>query len=187
MHADGSGNIQLLVDLGKIGKNIHQQNPNFDLSFLDQIKKTPKQADSLLKNCEGISNLKTLAENEKGKFMVSFDFKNTRTLNKAIYLLARQKKSSVMPNFFTVSKHKLARKDLGPLIKKYLIKDNSNMISDMLYQFISYESVYNFPTAVKKVSNIKAINENEDKTVRLKYTLYELLNNDFDYGITIKY
>lgn len=92
-----------------------------------------------------------------------------------------------MPVFFTVSKHKLAVKNPAPLIKKYITKDKSNMISDMLYQFISFESVYNFPKPVKKVSNIKAINENVDKTVRLKYTLYELLNNDFDYGVIIKY
>jgi hypothetical protein len=187
MCADGSGNIQLLVDLGKIGKNIQQQNPNFDLSFFDKIKKIPLLADSLLRKCKGISNLKTLTENDMGKYMVSFDFTNTKSLNNAIYCLARQKKSSVMPRFFKVSKHKLTRKNLAPLIKKYLVKDNSNMINDMLYQFISFESVYNFPKPVKKVSNIKALNENEDKTVQLKYTLNELLNNDFDYGITIKY
>ncbi|MEI6851882.1 MAG: hypothetical protein WCL06_03530 [Bacteroidota bacterium] len=187
MNADGSGNIQLLVDLGKIGKNLQQQNQNFDLSFIDQVKKAPHDADSLLKNCKGISKIKTQADNEKGKYMISFDFKNSKSLNHAIYCIARQNKTALMPDIYKVSKHKLIRKNLAPLIKKLLNKDKSNMVSDMLYQFISFESSYDFPSPVKKVSNIKATNDNGDKTVKLKYTLYEMMNNDFDYGISIKY
>jgi F0F1-type ATP synthase delta subunit len=187
MNADGSGNIQLLVDLGKIGKNLQQQNQNFGLSFIDQVKKAPHDADSLLKNCKGISNVKTRTENEKGIYMISFDFKNSKALNNAIYCIARQNKTSLLPDIYKISNHKLSRKNLAPLLKKLINKDKSNVVSDMLYQFINFESTYDFPSPTKKVSNIKATSENGDKTVKLKYTLYELMNNDFDYGISIKY
>ncbi len=187
MHADGTGNIQLLVDMGKLGKALNPQSQKPGMSFVQQIKNIPAEAQTLLKSCKGISNLQTQAETEKGIYAVSFDFKNTKSLNNAIYSLFKQKKLAVMPDLIKVSKHKLKRMNFAPLLKKYMPKDTSNMMSEMFYQFINFESTYNFPTAVKKVSNSKATIENERKTVSLNYSLYDLLNTDFNYGITIKY
>ncbi len=184
LNANGSGNIALLIDLGKIGKAINQQS---NVTFLDQIKKVPLEAKNLLKSSKGISNLQTIADDEEGVYAISFDFKNTKSLNNAIYSLFNQKKLAVMPNFIKVSKHKLTRMNFAPLIKKYVAKDKGNMVSDMFYQYVNFESTYNFPTAVKKVSNSKAKLENDNKTVHLKYTLHDLLTTDFDYGISVKY
>ena len=184
LNANGGGNIALLIDLGKIGKAINQQSGT---NFLDQIKKVPLEANNLLKSSKGISNLQTKSDDEEGIYAISFDFKNTKSLNNAIYSLFNQKKLAVMPNFIKVSKHKLTRMNFAPLIKKYVAKDKGNMVSDMFYQYVNFESTYNFPTAVKKVSNSKAKLENDNKTVHLKYTLHDLLTTDFDYGISVKY
>ncbi|MEI6124653.1 MAG: hypothetical protein WCQ95_13630 [Bacteroidota bacterium] len=187
MNADGSGNIELLVNMGKYSKTLNQQNQKFDLSFVDQIKHTPVEAPILLKSCKGISNIKTQAEDEKGIYSVQFDFKNTKSLNKAIYALFKQKKSTVMPNFIKVSKQKLHRINFAPFINKYMPSDSNNMMSDLFFQFINFESTYNFPRKVNKVSNTKAVVKNDGKTVILNYSLYDLLKSNFDYGITVKY
>ncbi len=180
----GGGNIALLIDLGKIGKAIKQQSGT---NFLDQIKKVPLEAKDLLKKNKGISNLQTKADDDEGVYAISFDFKNSKALNSAIYSLFNQKKLAVMPNIVKVSKHKLSRMNFAPFLKKYVAQDKGNMVSDMLYQYINFESTYNFPRAVKKVSNSKAKLENNDKTVHLKYTLHDLLTTDFDYGISVRY
>jgi len=185
MNKDGSGNIQLVVDMGKIGKSLGQQNQQIDMSFVKEIQNTPAKADSLLRSCKGISNLKTNSIN--GVYSVGFDFKNSKALNNALYKLFRQKKSAFKPDFIKVSRHKIRQMNFGPLIKKYVLKEESSMISDMLYQMIKIESTFQLPEKAKSVNNIKAVQENENKTVKLSYTLFELLNNDFDYGIAIKY
>jgi len=185
MNKDGSGNIQLVVDMGKIGKSLGQQNQQIDMSFVKEIQNTPAKADSLLRSCKGISNLKTNSIN--GVYSVGFDFKNSKALNNALYKLFRQKKSAFKPDFIKVSRHKIRQMNFGPLLKKYVLKEESSMISDMLYQMIKVQSTFQLSEKVKSVNNIKAVQENENKTVKLSYTLFELLNNDFDYGITITY
>jgi hypothetical protein len=187
VNEDGSGNIKFVVDMGKIGKSLSPQNQQIDMSFVTEIQNTPAKADSLLKPCKGISNLKTSAGKENGIYSVSFDFKNSKSLNNALYKLFRQKKSAFKPDFVKVSKHKVNQMNFAPVIKKYILKKESNMISDMLYQLIKIETTYQLPSKTKSISNIKAIQENDDKTVKLNYSLFELMNYDFDYGITIKY
>ena len=187
MNKDGSGNINLVVDMGKIGKSLGQQNQQINMSFVKQIQETPAQADSLLKSCKGVSNLKTSTGGDVGVYSISFDFKNSRSLNEALYKLFRQKKSALRPDFIKVSKHKVKQLNFAPLIKKYVLKEESNVMSDMLYQLIKIQTTFNLPSKTKSVSNIKAVQENEDKSVVLKYSLFELLNYDFDYGVVIKY
>lgn len=184
LNANGGGNIALLIDLGKIGKAINQQSGT---NFLDQIKKVPLEAKNLLKTNKGINNLQTKADDDEGVYAISFDFKNSKALNNAIYSLFNQKKLAVMPNIVKVSKHKLSRMNFAPFLKKYVAQDKGNMVSNMFYQYVNFESIYNFPRSVKKVSNSKAKLENDDKTVHLKYTLHDLLSTDFDYGISVKY
>jgi len=77
--------------------------------------------------------------------------------------------------------------NFAPLIKKYLLKSSSSMFSDMLFQLIRIESSFELPAKAKKISNIKAFQENDGLTIKMKYTLYELMNNDFDYGISMNY
>jgi len=186
VNKDGSGNICLEVDMGKADKAFSQQNQQGNILFVNEIQSTPEKADSLLRSCKGISNLKTNAGN-KGLYSVSFDFKNSKSLNEALYKLFRQKKSAFRPDLVKVSKHKIRQMSFAPIIKKYAFRESSNMFSDLIYQMIKIETVYELPSGMKTVSNIKAITENDSKKVILKYCLFELLNNDFDYCITIKY
>lgn len=185
VNSDGSGNFQLAVNMAKLGKSLGQQGQQFNMTFVTEIQNTPDKADSLLRDCKGISNLKT--SSDKGIYSVGFDFKNSKALNEALYKLFRQKRSAFKPDFVKVSKHRIKQMNFAPIIKKYLLKAETNIYGDMLYQFIKVENTFLIPSKSKSVSNIKALQEDEDKTVKLNYTLYELMNNDFDYGITIRF
>jgi len=165
VNPDGSGNIKLVVDMGKMGKSLGSQNQQINMSFINEIQSTPDKADSLLKTCRGITNLKTSSGKENGVYSISFDFKNYKALNAALYKLFRQKKTSFSPDFIKVTKHKIRQMNFAPLIKKYVIKDESNMISDMLYQLIKIESTFMVPSKVKNVSNIKAVQEDGNNNV----------------------
>lgn len=187
VNPDGSGIIELFINLGKVGKTLGQSNQKSLVSVIQQIKNISSSADTLLKNCKGVENIKTLTDESKGIYMVRFDFLNTKALNNALFKLFQQKKTVLSPKIISLTKHQFKQKNIAPLLKKYLIKNESNMLSDAFYQYIKIESEYNFPRPVKKVSNIKALTDNNEKTVRLKYSLSDLLNNDFDYGISVKF
>jgi len=182
---DGSGSLTMTVDMSKVGSSFGQANQQADMAFVKEIQDAPGRADSVLKNCPGISNLKT--SSEKGLYVVGFNFKNSKALNTALYKLFKQKKSLFKPNFIKVTKHKTKQMNFAPLIKKYLLKSSSSMFSDMLFQLIRIESSFELPAKAKKISNIKAFQENDGLTIKMKYTLYELMNNDFDYGISMNY
>jgi len=185
VNSDGSGSLTMTVDMSKVGSSFGQANQQADMAFVKEIQDAPGRADSVLKNCPGISNLKT--SSEKGLYVVGFNFKNSKALNTALYKLFKQKKSLFKPNFIKVTKHKTKQMNFAPLIKKYLLKSSSSMFSDMLFQLIRIESSFELPAKAKKISNIKAFQENDGLTIKMKYTLYELMNNDFDYGISMNY
>jgi len=185
VNSDGSGSLTMTVDMSKAGSSFSQANQQVNMTFVKEIQDAPGRADSVLKTCPGISSLKT--SSEKGLYVVGFDFKNSKALNTALYKLFKQKKSIFKPDFIKVTKHKTRQMNFAPLLKKYLLKTSSTMVSDMLFQLIRIESSFELPAKARNVSNIKAMQENDGQTIKMKYTLYELINNDFDYGISMTY
>lgn len=187
VNADGSGNILLKVDMGKLGGAIGQPGQNQGIQFFEKIKTVVSGAEQNLKEIKGISKVMAVNDDSLGIYSVGFDFKNQKAMNQAIYKLAGFEKGMMKPDFFKTGRHSFVRKDLAPLIKKYIIKEKASMMSDLMYQFITLKSAYNFPRVVKKISNINALVDDNKKTVRLSYTLYEMLNSDKDFGLKVNY
>jgi hypothetical protein len=186
---DGSGRIAVKIDLGKIGSNLDNQTSGANMSFITQIKQFPESASKALANCKGISNIEPVTDNKKGIYSLALDFKNSRDLNKAIYMLFGQKKKFYQPSFIKISSHQLNRKNIAPLLKRMVAQQQkeNNGFSDLIFPFISLKSTYRLPLNVKKVSNIKAITADNKKIVTTDFTLEELLKTNFDFGIRIKF
>jgi hypothetical protein len=189
VNADGSGTIRASIDMGMLGSASDKQRPNVDMDMLNKIKTFPLLADSLLKGMPGISNLIPVTDHKKGLFALSMDFKDSRSLNKAIYRLFGKNMGLFSPSFVKVSKHKLVKKNMAPLLKKMLEgnKTINSMAGDMMMQFISFNSIYHLPAGATKISNIKAIAESGGTTVTTRFSLSEMIKTDFDYGIKIRY
>jgi hypothetical protein len=186
---DGSGRIAVKIDLGKIGSNLDNPTSGANMSFITQIKQFPTMAEKALIGCKGITNVNPVIDNKKGIYSISLDFKNSKDLNKAIYLVFGHKKKFYEPAFVIISSHSLKKKNIAPLFKKMIaIQQKKNQsFSDLMFPFISLKSTYRFPSEVKKVSNIKAVTSEDKKTVTTDYTLEELTKSDFNFGVKIKY
>lgn len=187
VNADGSGRIRASIDMGMLGSATDNQ--NVDMNMLGKIKSFPLLADSLLKGMTGISNIIPVTDNKKGLFALSLDFKDSRSLNKAIYKVFGKKMGPFAPSFLKVTKHRLVKRNMAPLLKKLMAGNTSlnSMAGDMMMQFISFNSIYNLPAGATKISNIKAIPENGGTKVTTRFSLSEMMKTDFDFGIKIKY
>lgn len=189
VNADGSGTLRASIDMGMLGSASEKQNPNIDMSMLNRIRSFPLFADSLLKGVAGISNVIPVTDNKNGLFSLSVDFKDSRSLNRAIYRLFGKKYGMFTPSFVKVTHHRLVKRNMAPLLKK-LLADNkmvNSMAGDMMLQFISLNSIYHLPSGAVKISNIKAVSENGGTKVSTRFSLGEMLKTDFDYGIKIRF
>lgn len=189
VNSDGSGKIAVKIDLGKIGSNLDNQVSGANMSFITQIKQFPESAAKVLINCKGISNVIPVTDNKKGIYSISVDFKNSRDLNKAIYMVFGHKKKFYEPAFLKITSHQISKKNIAPLFKKIIAlqeKENKSF-SDLMFPFISLKSTYRLPAEAKKVSNIKAVIADNKKIITTDYTLEELIKTNFDFGIKIKY
>jgi len=189
VNSDGSGSIKVAVNLGKIGSQAANQPSSFDLSIVGKIKEFPKKAEAILKNINGISNIIAVADDEKGIYSIALNFKNSKSLNKGIYKLFGKNKSIFAPDFVKITKHGFKKINMGPMMKKMVTmqEKTDKAFSDLMFPFIDFKSTYNFPTTLKKVSNIKAVLSTDKKTITTKYTLEELIKVDFNFGLKARF
>jgi hypothetical protein len=186
VHPDGSGSINMSVDIGALGSAANGNSGQFDMSMLDRIKKIPADAPGKLEQIKGISNIKAVSDDKKGLYSVAFDFADSRVLNKAIYKMAGFKKTPVSPSFIKITKHKLVKKDLSPFLRKAMKDQQKKSYNEFFFSFISYTTTCHFPADVKKASNIKSERPNA-RSVSTKFTLDEMLKGGSNFGNVIRY
>jgi hypothetical protein len=186
VNENGSGAIKMSIDMGMIGSSLNNDNTKFDVSYLQKIKELPGQAREALKEVKGIHKVETVSDDKKGLYSVGFEFDNSKVLNRAIYRMFGKNKSAFTPNFVKISKHKLKKTDLSPFISKAFKSIKQSGYNEMLYAFISLNSIYHFPSDVLKTGNIKS-QQPDLRTVTTKFTLDEMLKGGFDFGNVIRY
>lgn len=112
INADKSGSVTFKMDLGSLGGFAMNMGDSYmQGTLLEQVKNIPTTAAALLKNIDGLSNIKSVT-NSGGLYSVSFDFKNEKDLNQALYKLFDVKKSFFAPNYIRIKKHKIVEKKL---------------------------------------------------------------------------
>jgi hypothetical protein len=187
INPDKSGTVSFNMDLGTLGGlAINMGEKYMQSSMLDQIKKMPETIAGMLKGIDGLSNIKPIT-NKKGMYSVSFDFKNAKQLNEAIYKLLDVKKHFFEPNYLRLTKSKLVKKNYAPELRFYINKYRDQLKDKNVLNFISYKSIFHFPEEVKKFSNKKYTLSSDKKTLEFKCTLEELLSEKANIGNRVKY
>jgi hypothetical protein len=187
LNADQSGNVKFYMDLGSLGGMAMNMGESYMQGpLLDQIKKLPETAAGILKGVKGLSNINPVT-NKKGLYSVSFDFKNSKQLNQAIYKLFDVKKKFYEPNYIRLTKKKLVKKNYAPILRLFLKKYVSQIKDTSILKLLAYRSTFTFPSAVKRFSNKKAVLSGDKKTLELTCTLEELLSSGTNIGNKVKY
>lgn len=185
VNADQSGKVSFSLNLGSLGSFAKLLGNYLEGTSLDQLKELPEKGAALLKDVTGVSNI--LTKDNDNFIELSFNFKNSKTLNSALYKLFNKKKSCLDPGYLTIKKHKLIRKNYGTLLRLYVKKYASKLKDKSYLKMIKYNTVFNFPQDVKTVSNPLSKISADKKSVAFSCTIDELLTTPINIGNKIKY
>lgn len=140
----------------------------------DDVNDGFKDAETELKSIAGISNIKSINDQENLVFGISYDFKNMAALNKAMHKTF-QNDELKNPIFFTYSKNKIER--LDPLnIQKRIDEEVSEediqipgLDPTAFFSRMKYTAEYSFEKKVSKASNDLSKLSLDQKKVTLDY------------------
>jgi hypothetical protein len=187
VNPDLSGTVSFTMDLGSLGSFAMNMGEKYaQSSMLDQIKNLPVSAAAILKGVDGLSNI-TPVTGKSGLYSVSFDFKNPKQLNQAIYMLFDVKKKFFEPNYVRINKRKLVKKNYAPILRLFVKKYQDQLKDNSVLKYLSYKSIFHLPGEVKRFSNKKSTLSADKKTLEFKCTLEELLTSGVNIGNKIKY
>jgi len=187
INPDKSGTVSFNMDLGTLGGlAINMGEKYMQSSMLNQIKNLPETVAGILKGVDGLSNVKPVS-NKKGLYSISFDFKNAKQLNAAIYKLFDVKKKFFEPDYLRLNKRKFVKKNYAPALRLIVNKYQDQLKDKSILKIVSYKSVFHFPKEVKNFSNKNYTLSSDKKTLEFKCTLDELLSEKTNIGSKVKY
>ena len=180
-----SGHYELRLKSEELGGLLSLTNSQIDIPAIDELEKKI----ALLKQQEGISNVKKHFQAKSINFKVSFDFEDEKSLNNAIYSLADIERNIFMKKFLKIKKHKIIRPNLNGYLQM-LIEDQHLMdelpSKDML-KYINYQLIVNTPTKIKSIKGENAVIMNNETTATSSFSFKNLVLNEPNISLKIKY
>lgn len=187
VNTNGSGVFRLEVDMGKMGAMLNTSGQQFDLSIIDSIRNKPLRARAMLQTLKGITDVVSVKDDKKGLYAVGFAFANSKALNRALYALFNIPQKGMMPPLISTGRHKVNHIDPAPVLKKYALRSQSFKSAGFIYQLLKVKTQVRLPAPARKISNIYALTERGDSTVNMSYTVYQLMNEQRDYGLKVRF
>ena len=180
-----SGHYELRLESEELGGLLSLTNSQIDIPAIDELEKKI----ALLKQQEGISNVKKHFQAKSINFKISFDFEDEKSLNNAIYSLADIERNIFMKKFLKIKKHKIIRPNLNGYLQM-LIEDQNLMdelpSKDML-KYINYQLIVNTPTKIKSIKGENAVIMNNETTATSSFSFKNLVLNEPNISLKIKY
>jgi len=158
-----------------------------DNSYMDDIDDEVQKVVSQLKQQPGISNVKFNKENSGKLLKLSFDFSDDKSLNKALYALAGEKKTFYKPAIYKVKSHKFVRRNLTEWAKDLMEEEKENIPDDLVFSFIKVKTKVQLPEPARSVSVSNAVMSKDKKTVTLSNGLSDILETNQSTGFSIRY
>jgi len=186
INKDKSGKVYIRVSAGMLGSMLSMASAYVDTDIITEVKTFPQKKAKELKKIKGISKVKAVNKLSSGIVGIKFNFNNNKALNKAYYKLLDQEKKWYYPSIVKVKKHKLKKRNLAPIIRNYVKKNQAAFKDVDVLKKINYKVVYNFPAEVKKVKNSKSKIIKKKRVIQ-KHSIHAILNSDVNIGNKIKY
>ncbi|MCF8364862.1 MAG: hypothetical protein K9H16_03720 [Bacteroidales bacterium] len=189
VHEDASGSMALSVSAG--GKN----NPLMafisqfaDMSFLDEIRRNADHASQVLKLQEGISKVKFTENRRSGSMVLTFDFKDDRSLNQALYAVGGYEKTIFQPNIYRITKHKFVRKNTTGWMMKLIKQEKENIPDEAIFDLVELKSVYHLPREAERINAPENVAvSNNKQTITSSNYVSDLIDKKTNTRIKIRY
>lgn len=189
INEDQSGKITLVLDMGSLtGSLLNAASKFINMDFLKQIQALPNKAVAKITGIEGITNLKAIDGN--GMYGVSYEFKDSKTLNKTFYKLFNQKKTFFKPSLLKIKKHQVKLINITPYLNLYYKLNKKDITNEELFKYINYKIVLNLPQPYKKISKNKenlTYSSDDKKKLIFSFPVNDMLEKSLDTDIKIKY
>nr|NQU88925.1 hypothetical protein [Bacteroidota bacterium] len=124
---DGSGNFSMSVGIESNNFIFGLFSAYSDLSFLDHSDNELKKVSKILQTQKGIQNVIYQFDRKSGRVGISFDFTNSKSLNKALYAIANHEKTIFMPAVYKVNKHSFSRKNTTKWLNMLMEQNEEKM------------------------------------------------------------
>ena len=131
--------------------------------------------------------MKFSKENSGKLLNLSFDFSDDKSLNNALYALAREKKTFYKPAIYKVRTHRFVRKNLTEWAKQLIDEEKENIPDDLVFSFIKVKTKIQLPAPLKSVSVKNAVVGKDKKTVTLTNGLSDILETKQSIGFSIRF
>ncbi len=187
VNEDQSGNMFLSAGVNNANSIFGLIGSFTDITFLDDLEREAGIIVSKLKAQDGISNVQFSKIGMGGKYSLSFDFDNSKSLNNALYTVNNQKKTLFQPSFYKIKKNKYRRKNITNWANMLLEKEKENIPDEVIFDLIEYKTVIHLPGSVKSVKAADVFVSQDEKTVSTSNYISDILNKRIDTGIKIRY
>jgi hypothetical protein len=182
---DLSGSYEMRLETSGFGGMMSQMGGG--VPDLPQMREMDAKINQL-KQQSGISNVKKNINPKDLKFNISFDFKDEKALNNAMYALAEIKPNLFVKKFLKVRNNKVVRPNLSPYLEK-LIKEQdlkSQIPSEDMLNYVNYKFIVNTPKSIKRTISDNATISSNRKTAIATYSFKDLLINNENVYLKVK-
>lgn len=187
VNKDRSGSLAFSLKIKNSGSLMGLINQFADVSYTDDFDDEVNEVVNQLKQQPGISNVKFSKENTGNMLNLSFDFADDKSLNKALYALAGEKKTFFKPSVYKVKSHKFSRRNLTEWAKDLIDEEQEKIPDELIFSFINVKTKVNTPEPVKSVSVKNAVISKDKRTVTLSNGLSDILEMNQSTGFVIRF
>ena len=187
INKDLSGKIEYKIETNELTTLLNNFSGLMDASYENDLEVAISKYVLILEQEDGISNVNYKISKRTGDYGFSFDFENSKKLNCALYHISGNKKGFFSPSYLKVSKKKIKKLNISPWLKKYLEREKIEIPESSITNMVNYRTEYYLPNKIKRISNRKAKINSTSNSASMSYLLTDVINNDVNTGIRIRY
>jgi hypothetical protein len=158
-----------------------------EITFLDDIEREVDIVVGKLNAQDGISNVRFSKPKSGGNYALSFDFTDSKALNKALYAVNDQEKKFFQPSFYKITKNKYRRKNITNWGNMLLEKEKDNLPDEAILDMVEYKAVVNVPRPAFMVKADDVYISKDKKTISISNFITDILDKRIDTGIKVKF
>jgi hypothetical protein len=187
INTDESGSILYELKSSNTANFLNKISGLFDISIEEQLVNEAEKFIHQLRKQEGISNIQQNFDTRRGSYAVSFEFKNSKYFNEALYHMAGSKKYIFTPGYIKVRDSRFKKINFSPWLKRYLEKENILLPSIPLTDLITFTSIVVLPYKIVNVKPKDVIISKNQKEAKQKFKLLDITSGKARTGIRIRY
>jgi hypothetical protein len=187
VNSDRSGRASYSVMTSEFGSLLYGFSGLFGFSVDDLVKDDAEALIRTLGEQPGIENISYNLTHSHGLYYLSFDFSDASSFNKAIYMVAGQKRTMFSPGYLKIRRSRFKRLNFSPYLAKYLTKEGKELDRVLKSNMLTFSSEITFPREIRRTGNKDIHLSPHQNTISQKYKLRDILENNADTGIRVRY